>query len=133
MTPAEADEWASGTSYPSFVFHVTTMEAVIPIRRSGFDLRRRAGGRAWGDGVYGAIDAATRDHYLRQLGPHGIALTLRVRVRRFLALRVSPRSRLSPQFQALGSIPGGIGRYIELGLILRDPAMTLTRVFVEAG
>ncbi len=133
MTIEEAEEWAAAFGLLPPVYHVTTTGAAVGIQRSGFDLGKRAGGRAWGDGVYAAIDAATRDHYLQQLGRHGVASSLRVNVRRFLAIRISSRSRLSPQFQALGLIPGGIGRYIEIGMILRDPAASMTRVFVEAG
>lgn len=132
MTRAEAARWAAGSAYPATVYHVTTVEAAASIRVRGFDLGRRAGGRAWGNGVYAAIDAGTRDRYLSQLGHHGVALVLRVRVARVLSVRIAS-TRLSPQRQLLAAIPGGVGRFIELGLVLPDRETVLTRVIREAG
>jgi hypothetical protein len=133
MTRTEAERWAAETAYPTVVYHVTTRGAAAAIRREGFDLGQRAGGRAWGNGVYAAIDAATRDHYLAQLGRHGVALELRIRVGRVLSIRIDPLACLSPQHQLLVAIPGGLGRFIELGLVMPNRETVLTRVISEAG
>lgn len=133
MTAEEAEEWAADSAYPAIVYHVTTTEAAAAIRQHGFDLRRRAGGRAWGNGVYAATDQATRDYYLTQLGHYGVVLSLRIRVRRLLSIHINPRARISPHRQLLAAIPGGVGRFIELGLSLPDREAVLTRVVVEAG
>jgi hypothetical protein len=133
MSSADAERWAAGSAYPAVVFHVTTTETARAIRRLGFDLGYRAGGRAWGNGVYAATDRATCDWYLEQLGRHGVALALRVRVAHLLSMRVRPLSRLSPLRQALAAIPGGVGRFVEFGLSPVDPETAFTHVVLEAG
>ena len=95
MTREEAAAWAAGSSFPTPVFHVTTVAAAASIRTHGFDLSYRAGGRIWGNGVYAAIDRSTRQVYLDQLGDLGIALEVRVAVRRVLQVHVSSTRRVS--------------------------------------
>lgn len=62
MTRVEADAWAADSTYRQTVYHATTANAEAAIRRRGFDLGRRAGGRVWGDGVYAALDQETLNH-----------------------------------------------------------------------
>jgi hypothetical protein len=133
MSSRDAESWVAESAYPGVVYHVTTIDAAAAIRQYGFDLRRRAGGRAWGNGVYTAIDLATRDRYLVQLGRYGVALRLRVRVRRLLSAHIRPLARLSPQRQVLAAIPDGVGWFIELGLVLQDREAVFTHVITEAG
>jgi hypothetical protein len=133
MTRAEADAWVADSVYPTSVFHVTTIEAAITIRRRGFDLSRRSDGRAWGDGVYAALDQGTLGHYLRQLGARGVALELRVNVRRVLSLHILNSSRRLPLLQALAQIPDGLARFIDAGLQAPNRATAFTHVVTEAG
>ena len=133
MTRAQAVRWAAESAFPSPVYHVTTVEAAAAIRVHGFDLGRRAGGRAWGDGVYAAVDEATRDAYLRQLGSHGVALELRVAVNRVLRIRIPFAGGRQPFEYVLAAIPDGLGRLVMARLMTPDPAAALTQVIVQAG
>jgi len=116
MTRVEADAWASDSVYQRTVYHVTTAESAVEIRRRGFDLGRRAGGRVWGNGVYAAVDQDTLGRYLQQLGTRGTALELRVGLRSVLSVRVSPLPRRSPLEQVLARLPDGIARLIDASL-----------------
>jgi hypothetical protein len=113
MTRAEADRWTAGSDYPSPVYHVTTVEAAASIRRHGFQLGRRSGGRAWGDGIYAAVDDATRRFYLDQLGARGVALELRVRVKRVLRLRINQSVHTQPFWQLMLAVLDGMARFLE--------------------
>jgi hypothetical protein len=133
MSRAEVDRWAAGSVYRSAVYHVTTVEAAESIRRDGFDLRRRAGGRAWGDGVYAAIDEMTRDEYLRQLSAQGVVLELRVDLRRVLKLRISISSRRQPFEHVLSVIPDGLARFVMARLVTASVSAALTHLMAETG
>lgn len=125
--------WSAGSAYPAAVYHATTVDAAAAIRRRGFDLNRRAGGRAWGNGVYGTPDRSILARYRRQLGTQGIVLELRVAVRRVLTVGLSPVSRRSPLEQMLGQLPEGLARFIDAGLKAPDRATALTSVVVGLG
>jgi len=57
MTREQADAWAAQSAYRDPVFHGTVSnEASAGIRESGFDLSRVTNGRAYGDGVYTAVN-----------------------------------------------------------------------------
>jgi hypothetical protein len=133
MTRAEAERWAAGSVFRAPVFHVTTVEAAASIRLHGFDLSRRAGGRAWGNGVYAAVDRATRDRYMEHLGRFGVTLPVRVDVRRVLTIRIGPTSGLPPVMQLLSVVPAGLRRFIDAGLVAPDRATALTRVLLDEG
>lgn len=123
----------AGSAYQAAVYHVTSIAAANAIRREGFDLSRRAGGRVGGDGVYATPDPAILERYRLQLGGQGVALELRVDVRRVLSVRLSPTSRRPPLAQVLAQIPGGLARFVDAGLLAPDRAAALTDVVVGLG
>jgi hypothetical protein len=129
----EAAAWVADSVYRQAVYHVTTHEAALAIRRGGFDLGRRAGGRAWGNGVYGTPDQETIELDHRQLGEVGVVLELRVNIRRLLAVRLSRLSRRPPLEQLLAQVPDGLARFVDAGLTAPDRATALTTVVVGAG
>lgn len=133
MTTGQAKKWASDSVYPGIIYHVTTVEAAAAIRQVGFDLHRRAGGRAWGDGVYGAIDHLTRDEYLGQLGRKGVALELRVALRRVLHLRIPFGDQRPPFEYVLAAIPEGLSRLVMARLVTASLSAALTHVMADAG
>lgn len=133
MTRAEAEGWALGSVYRAPVYHVTTIDAAPSIRAEGFDLGRRAGGRAWGDGVYAATDDATRRAYLEMLGDRGIALELRVNLRRFLRVEIVRGSRTQPFWQILIAVPDGTARFLEARRLGNDVPGALRHVITDAG
>src|SRR3712207_3320605 len=67
LTRTESAAWGAGSAYQAAVYHVTTVAAASAIRCEGFDLSRRAGGRAWGNGVYATPDPTALERYRRLL------------------------------------------------------------------
>ncbi len=133
MSRAEADDWAADSLYAGPVFHVTTLEAATMIRSRGFDLANRAGGRAWGDGIYATFDRPTLEVYTHQLGERGVTLELRVNVRRVLSVRISQGSRRPALEQVLALVPAGLREFIDASLTVSDRSAAFTRVITGAG
>lgn len=132
MGREEAEQWAEGSAFPAPIYHVTSDVAAASIMENGFDLGRRAGGRAWGDGIYAATDDPTRRAYLNQLGVRGVALELRAHVHAVLTVEIVVRSRIQPFWQLIAAVPDGTVRFLDARGRGDDVPGALKRIITNA-
>jgi hypothetical protein len=91
MTRAEADQWAKDSALADVTpVHVTRELSRRTIETDGFDLRRQQWGRAWGDGVYGALDRSAIEMYSHGNDPAYRVLPLKINARKALTVEVNP-------------------------------------------
>ena len=110
MNRRQAERWAQNSVWKDDVFHVTAVQNADSLQAQGFDVGRRAFGRAWGNGVYLGTDETTRQMYerwTRMLKDEPASLTIKINVKAVFRFDASQMLERQTYLAVAKTLPDG--------------------------